>query len=74
MMVRRPYCVTVSMMTLRLGSSRRTRKIEVPPMPSSGFRITSPCSARNSRIGPSLRVATEGAMNCVKCAIPIFSL
>ena len=30
------------MITLRLGSSARTRKIWLPPMPSSGLGMTSP--------------------------------
>src|SRR5262245_32141307 len=63
MMVRPPRSVTVSMMTLRLGSFSRTRKTDAPPIPSSGLRITSRCSAMNSRTCASRRVTMVGGAN-----------
>ena len=57
MTLRAPKCAIVSMITLRLTSSRRTRKIDDPPMPSSGFRMTSPCSSMKPAM--SSRVARD---------------
>ena len=39
-----PWAVRVSMITLTFGSPAFNRNIDAPPMPSSGFKITS-CSA-----------------------------
>ncbi len=49
MMVRRPLSVSVSMIEPRFRPSSRTRKMPVPPMPSSGLKITSRCSAWKAR-------------------------
>jgi hypothetical protein len=72
--MRLPYAVSVSMITPMFGSSARMRNTELPPMPSSGFRTMSPCSARKARITSSLRVTTVGAVNCGKRAMASFSL
>ena len=43
-----PCAVNVSIMTFLLGSPTRTRKIDAPPMPLSGLRITSWCVSMNA--------------------------
>jgi hypothetical protein len=53
----RRIAVSVSTMTLRLGSSRVTRKMLLPPMPSSGFMTTSPSSSMKAWM--SHRVARD---------------
>ena len=74
MIVRLPCSVIVSMITPMFGSSVRTRKMPLPPMPSSGLKITSPCSARNSRSTGSRLVTSVGGANCGKRATASFSL
>jgi len=73
MIVRAPSWVSVSMMTLRLGSSFLTRKIWLPPMPSSGLRITSPSSSMKAWISTASRATSEVAMNCGNSVIASFS-
>ncbi|MNC42787.1 hypothetical protein D3C75_916140 [compost metagenome] len=51
-----PWAVRVSMMTPTLASSSFMRKMEAPPMPSRGFRITSLCSAWKARSLSARRV------------------
>ena len=53
------------MITLRFGSSVRTRKIDAPPMPSSGLRIDVAVLRRRRR-GSRIRsrVTSVGAVNC----------
>ena len=66
--------VSVSMTTRRLGSSRRTRKMLMPPMPSSFLNTTSPCSAWKS-ISSALRDATiSGGVHAAKRVAKNFSL
>src|SRR5882762_285463 len=48
MTLRVPRAEMVSTMTLRFGSSCRTRKMPAPPMPSSRFSTVSRCSSMNS--------------------------
>ncbi len=45
----------------------------MPPMPSSGFRMMSWCSAWNARIAAAERVTSVGAMNCGNSRIASFS-
>ena len=61
--VRAPCWPTVSTITLRFGSSARTRNTDVPPMPSSGFTIVSRCASMNASIRAASRVTSVGAMN-----------
>ena len=71
----RPPSVRVSRITLRLGSPARTRKIERPPMPSSGLstrlavlRRRRPCSAAASRL------TSVGGQHCGNSSAASFSL
>ncbi|CKU05026.1 Uncharacterised protein [Mycobacterium tuberculosis] len=45
----------------------------MPPMPSSGFRMMSPCSAWKSRTACALRVTSVGVTNCGNSMIASFS-
>jgi hypothetical protein len=69
-----PSAVSVSMITLRLGSRSVTRKTERPPIASSGFRITSPLASMKSWSSDSRRVTRLGAANCANSAMASFSL
>jgi hypothetical protein len=60
--VRAPCWPTVSTITLRFASSARTRKIDVPPMPSSGFNMVSRCASMKASIRVASRVTSVGAM------------
>ena len=53
---------------------RVTRKMPRPPMPSSGFNTTSPCSAANRRNSPASRATRVGAMHCGNSSANSFSL
>jgi hypothetical protein len=46
-----PSRLSVSVMAPRFRPSALTRKMPMPPMPSSGLRMTSRCSAWKARIG-----------------------
>ena len=73
MMVRAVQQVSVSTMTLRLGSSRRTRKMELPPMPSSGFRMASPVASMKACSVSASRATTVSGMNCGNSRMASFS-
>ena len=73
MIVRAPSCVSVSTITLRFGSSLRTRKIWLPPMPSSGFRMASRCASTKASSGAAWRVTSVGTANCGNSATASFS-
>ena len=45
MTVRAPSSLSVSTITLRFGSSARTRKMRLPPMPSIGLGMASPAAS-----------------------------
>ena len=54
--------------------SAPTRKMPMPPMPSSGFRMMSPCSAWKAlQLASASRVTSVGAMNCGNSRIASFS-
>ena len=61
-------------MTLRLGSSARTRKMDVPPMPSSGFTMASPCASMKACSASVSRVTSVGVVNSANFAMASFSL
>jgi len=73
MIVRCPMSVSVSMMALRFGSSARTRKMPVPPMPSSGLRMASPMSSMKAFRSCAARAMSVGAVNCANSVMAIFS-
>src|SRR5574343_421743 len=73
MIVRVPSRVSVSTMTLRFGSLRWTRKTWLPPMPSSGLRMTSRSSSMKRWICPIWRNATVGGEKRANSAIASFS-
>ena len=56
------------------ASSSFTRKIDAPPIPSSGFKIMSLCSAKNSRICFWLRVTKVSGVCSLNHAVNSFSL
>ena len=64
----------VSTITLRFGSSVRTRKMLAPPMPSRCLSTVSPCSSINAWIRSGSRVTSVGATNCGNSVIASFSL
>src|SRR5688572_10278990 len=74
MTLRVPRLEVVSTITLRLGSSRRTRKMPAPPMPSRRFSTTSRCSSMNSCRSRMARLTREGTVNRENSAIANFSL
>src|SRR5882762_2876635 len=74
MTLRVPRAEMVSTMTLRFGSSCRTRKMPAPPMPSSRFTTVSRCSSMNSCSLGISRATTEGTVNLANSAIANFSL
>src|SRR6267143_4726611 len=74
MTLRVPRLEMVSTMTLRFGSSCRTRKMPAPPMPSSRFSTVSRCSSMNSCSLGISRATTEGTVNLANSAIANFSL
>ena len=59
MIVVAPLAVRVSRITLMFGSPSRTRNISVPPIASSGLKITSPCSRWNSRSCAASRLTSS---------------
>ena len=68
-----PFLFSVSMMLPRFSASALTRKMPMPPMPSSGLRMMSWCSAWKARIAAAERVTSVGAMNCGNSRIASFS-
>ena len=66
--------MTVSTIALVLGSDGVILNIEAPPMPSSGFNITSPCKSMNLRISSALRVTVVGGISSGNFSIDSFSL
>ncbi|CSD15838.1 Uncharacterised protein [Vibrio cholerae] len=62
------------MITERFGSPSLTRKIEAPPIPSRGFRITSPCCSRKALIFSALRVTIVIGVSSGNQAVNSFSL
>ncbi len=60
-------------MTLRFKSSARTRKIIVPPMPSSFFTTTSPWSSMKSWMRAMSLATSVGGMRAGKERIESFS-
>ena len=46
-----------------LGSLSRSLKMPMPPMPSSGLTMMSPCLARNWRTSAARVVTMVGAVN-----------
>jgi len=63
-----------AMITLALGSPLVIRKIDEPPMPSSGFSTMSSCSARKSRNTPLRRATSVGGQTSANHAVKSFSL
>src|SRR6266850_1816950 len=74
MTLRVPRSEMVSTITLRFGSSWRTRKMPAPPMPSSRFSTVSRCSSMNSCSLGISRATREGTVNLANSAIANFSL
>src|SRR6266850_3201452 len=74
MTLRVPSLEMVSTMTLRFGSSCRTRNTPAPPMPSSRFSTVSRCSSMNSCSLGISRATREGTVNPANSAIANFSL
>src|SRR5436190_19799156 len=74
MTLRVPSSETVSTMTLRFGSSSRTRNTPAPPIPSSRFSTVSRCSSMNSCSLGISRATREGTVNLANSAIANFSL
>ncbi len=68
-----PWWFSVSMMEPRLRPSAPTRKIPMPPMPSSGFRMISWCSAWKRLTSSSSRVTSVGLTYCGNSMIASFS-
>src|SRR6185436_11952198 len=64
----------VSTMTLRFGSSVRTRNTFSPPMTSSRFTTTSRCSSTNAWMRAGSRDTSVGAAKRANSAIASFSL
>ena len=69
----RPPSVRVSRITLRFGSPALTRKIERPPMPSSGLSTHSPCSATKARSAAGSRLTRVGGQHCGNSSAASFS-
>ncbi|EDT37442.1 hypothetical protein BamMEX5DRAFT_6778 [Burkholderia ambifaria MEX-5] len=61
------------MIAPRFIPSAFTRNTPIPPIPSSGFTITSPCAAWNARKRAASRVTSVGATNCGNSPIASFS-
>jgi len=57
-----PSRLSVSMMLPRFSPSALTRKMPIPPMPSSGFKMMSWCSAWKARTACASRVTSVGPM------------
>src|SRR6267378_4768932 len=74
MTLRVPRLEMVSTMTLRFGSSCRTRKMPAPPIPSSRFSTVSRCSSMNSCSLGIPRATSEGTVKLANSAIANFSL
>src|SRR5712692_5755660 len=74
MTLREPPRDMVSTMTLRFGSSARTRKMFSPPMTSSRFSTTSRSASMNACTRPGSRVTSVGAAKRANSAIASFSL
>src|SRR5712692_2882061 len=74
MTLREPPCDMVSTMTLRFGSSARTRKMFSPPMMSSRFSTTSRSPSMNAWTRPGSRVTSVGAAKRANSAMASFSL
>ena len=68
-----PPWFSVSMMLPRFRPSGPTRKMPMPPMPSSGFRMMSRCSAWKRFTSAASRVTSVGPMNCGNSRIASFS-
>ncbi len=68
-----PSWLSISTIEPRFMPSGFTRNTPIPPIPSSGFRITSPCSAWNARSRFASRVTSVGATNCGNSPIASFS-
>ena len=68
-----PLSVSVSMMTGRFLSPFSVTKMDLPPMPSSGFTTILPCSAANAVMSAALRVISVGAQHCGNHAVNTFS-
>src|SRR6266513_5162584 len=74
MTLRVPKLEMVSTMTLRFGSSCRTRKTPAPPIPSSRFSTVSHCSSMNSCSRGISRATRQGTVKLANSAIANFSL
>src|SRR5205807_1006362 len=74
MTLRVPKLEMVSTMTLRFGSSCRTRKTPAPPIPSSRFSTVSRCSSMNSCSRGISRATRQGTVTLANSAIANFSL
>ena len=56
------------------GSFSVRRKMPMPPMPSSGLMMMSPCSAKNARTSAERVVTRVGAVKRLKFRMASFSL
>src|SRR5437773_1842063 len=74
MTLRVPGSEMVSTMTLRFGSSCRTRNTPAPPIPSRRLSTVSRCSSMNSCSLGISRATREGTVNLANSAIANFSL
>src|SRR5256884_7513667 len=74
MTLRVPSSEMVSTMTLRFGSSCRTRNTPAPPIPSSRFSTVSRCSSMNSCSLGISRATREATVNLANSAIANYSL
>src|SRR6185436_2531972 len=74
MTLREPSTEIVSTIELRFGSSWRTTKMPVPPMPSRRFSTVCLCSSTNACRSSMRRETREGTVNLENSAIANFSL
>src|SRR5882672_5624806 len=74
MTLREPSTEIVSTIELRFGSSWRTTKMPVPPMPSRRFSTVCLCSSMNACRSAMRRDTREGTVNFANSAIANFSL
>src|SRR5258706_2960482 len=74
MTLRLPPCDMVSTMTLRFGSSMRTRKMFSPPITSRRFSTTSRSAAMKACRRAASRVTRVGAVKRANSAMASFSL
>ena len=74
MMVRVSSRIRVSRMLPMFGSRSVRRKMPMPPMPSSGLTMMSPCSAKKARTSAARVETRVGAVNREKFKMASFSL